>query len=316
MMANRRPRLVITARTMVSVVDNFAEQVEASGWDLSWSVPTGQAFSATELTEALQGFDAAIIGDDEASSEFFTNVHPELRLLVKWGVGTDSIDRVAAEASGVTVRSTPGVFGAEVADLAMGYVLALARNILQTHEAVRKGDWVHPPGSSLSGKTLSIIGLGDVGRNLADRAKPFGMVVKYVDPHVDRSPVALKCMNVNQAAERADFLVLTCPSTAETRGIASKSLFDLMTPGAFFVNVARGDLVNEIDLVDALNSGQLSAAALDVYCEEPLGKSSPLRGCDNIIFGAHNGSNTNEALLRASETALDIVLTSRKGGLR
>ena len=307
---------MVTARTMVSVLENFAERIEASGWDLSWSVPTGQAFTATELTEVVKGSDAAIIGDDAASSDFFATVHQELRLLVKWGVGTDSIDLVAAEASGVKVRSTPGVFGAEVADLAMGFVLALARNILQTHDAVRTGEWVHPPGRSLSGKTLSIIGLGDAGRNLADRAKSFGMVVRYFDPHVDRSPVALQCENVNQAAEGADFLVLTCPSNAETRGIASKSLFDLMLPGAVFVNVARGDLVREIDLVDALNSGQLSGAALDVYHEEPLGINSPLRGCDNLIFGAHNASNTHEALLRASETALDIVLKWRKGGLR
>jgi D-3-phosphoglycerate dehydrogenase len=297
--------LVVTAGPMNKVLSHFIEEIESMGWTVLSAVPKGQGFNFQELLGVSAGADAMIIGDDEASREFFQGVGGRLSLLVKWGIGTDSIDFDAACEAGVAVQNTPGVFGSEIADLAMGYVLSLARHIVQVHNAVKNNEWVKPQGISLDGKTLSIVGLGDGGGNLAKRAEAFGMTVKYHDPFVD-NPRYESCP-IEEVFSSGDFVVLTCPSTDQTRGIASISNLSLMKKGAFLVNVARGDLVVEEDLAHVLRTGHLAGAALDVFQVEPLPEDSTLRNYENVIFGAHNASNTRDALLRATGKAVEIL---------
>jgi D-3-phosphoglycerate dehydrogenase len=306
-------RLVITAANMIKVLGLLGEELESLGWDVSSASPTGQFFTCKELLKLSAGANAMIIGDDQATKEFFEGKASKLGLLVKWGVGTDSIDLVAAKQAGVEVFNTPGVFGAEVADLAMGYVLSLARHIVQVHDAVRDLQWIKPSGLSLVGKTLSIIGFGDVGSNLATRATAFGMKIIYYDPFVLNSNYPT--CSIEEIFAEGDFVVLTCPSTDQTRGIVSRANLKLMKKNSFLINVSRGDLVVEEDLADALNSGQIAGVALDVFNVEPLPESSTLRSCKNILFGAHNGSNTSEAVFRASKKAIEIVADwqSREG---
>lgn len=311
-----RPRqtVVVTSRRMNAVLGEFLPRLNEAGWTVRVRLPKGQGFTALELAEAVGNADALIIGDDEASAEFFDNASESLTTLIKWGVGVDSVNQEAAQSKGVRVRNTPGAFGSEVADLAMGYVVALARRIFEVHQSVDKGGWGQPQGQSLSGKTLSIVGFGDIGRQLARRAEAFDMSTAYYDPYVTGQVGYSRAVSMNEAFIEADFLALTCPSTPETRGIASEEKFSLMKPGAMLVNVARGDLVDELALADALRSGQVGGAALDVFQAEPLPGSSKLRGFANVILGSHNASNTLEATMRASGQVVEMLLQAEKKG--
>lgn len=295
---------------MARVLDTFREELEQGGWQVEPHLPNGQFFDSSELIEMCDGATAAIIGDDDASDDFFQKTAPHLRLLVKWGVGTDSVDFDSARRHGVVVRNTPGAFGNEVADLAMSYVLALARHIVDIHNHVSAGQWKQVTGQTLEGKTIGIVGLGSIGQAVAARAPGFGMRVIYSDPFVEEESlnVDAKRLEISQVFCDADFVVLTCPSNEDTKALANKRSLALMKPTAYLINVARGDLVVEADLHEALASQSLAGAALDVFEHEPLSEHSPLRSHANVIFGAHNGSNTHEGLRNASRVATDIVL--------
>lgn len=303
-----KPLLVVTAKTMHRVLPHFEEQLAGSGWLVKAAIPRGQYFAAEELLEACAGARAVIVGDDEVSADFLNGMSDVLGLVVKWGVGTDSIDFDTAGGLGIEIHNTPGVFGAEVADLAMAYVLALARNIVKVDAAVRAKEWPQPIGVSLEGRVMGVIGMGDAGTQLAKRSRGFGMETLFYDPFVfESTKTASKVEDVSQVFMAADFLVLTCPSTDETRGIVNGDSLMLMKPSSFLINVARGDLVVEDDLAHSLKSGAIGGAALDVFQVEPLPRTSALRNFGNVLLGAHNGSNTNDALYRASEKAVKIA---------
>lgn len=305
-----RRKLTITARTMAKVADSFISKLESRGWDVSVRLPEGQNFSGRELASVVRGAEAVIIGDDEASEYFFGEVCSELKLLIKWGVGTDSIDFQSAARFGVEVRNTPGAFNDEVADLALAYVLALARNVVEVHNSGVAGQWNQKAGTTLAGKTIGIVGFGGIGRAIASRSLAFGLGVVFYDPYfAEVPPEGCWGQTLNEVFTRADFLVLACPSTAETKGIVNSRSLGQMKVGSALINVARGELVVESDLVDALDRGLLSGAALDVYEIEPLPKDSELRKFSNVVLGAHNGSNTLEGLMRASSIAADIVIS-------
>jgi len=301
-------KLTITAHAMARAGDVVVTALRDLGWEVEIRLPRGQQFTAGELASACKGSEIAIIGDDQASDAFFRAVGTELKFLIKWGVGTDAIDFGSANRHGVVVKNTPGAFSDEVADLALAYILALARAIMQVDHAVRQGKWKKLTGVSLRGKTLGIVGFGGIGRAIARRALSFGMTIVFADPFVTRSPFRGSAPRpLNQVFGLSDFLVLACPSTPDTVGIVNSASIQLMKNTSYIVNVARGDLVVEADLVAAIQSGHLAGAALDVYESEPLPMDSKLRSLNTVILGAHNGSNTTEGLLRASILAVNLV---------
>ena len=313
---NNPPLLVVTAHRMKAVIRDFLPRLEEAGWVVRVDVPEKQSFSAPDLVRVTAGATAIIVGDDEVSVRYLESAPKQLRLVVKWGVGTDSIDADAAHEMGILVKNTPGVFGGEVADLAMAYVLGLSRGVVAIHNGVLEKGWPHKEGISLEGKTLGIVGYGDAGQNLARRGFGFGMRTIFFDPHVAAGEdLVAQASNLEDLVSEADYLVLTCPSTRETQGMINRERLHKMKPSAYLINVARGDLVNESELVSALREGVIAGAGLDVYQVEPLPDSSPLRQLDNVILGAHNGSNTREGLLRASAKATEIVLQWQRENL-
>ena len=307
-------RLLVTAKTMSRVLTQFIPVLERNGWDVVCKTPEGQSFSAMELAALTAGFDAVVAGDDDFSREFFAKAPSRMRLIVKWGVGTDSIDHEAAHEVGILVKNTPKMFGAEIADLAMGYVIALSRRIFTVHHGVVEGGWPQPEGISLVGKTIAIVGFGDAGSSLASRAQAFGMDVAFHDPFESGNEYT-RSVSMVEVFQQGDFVVLTCPSTPDTRGLVSSPMLSRMKKEAFLVNVSRGELVDEEDLCDALQSGQIAGAALDVFQREPLPWSSPLRNFSTVLFGAHNASNTSDGLVRASRLATEIVIKWGRGDL-
>jgi D-3-phosphoglycerate dehydrogenase len=229
---------------------------------------------------------------------------------MKWGVGVDNVDFAACKRLGIPVSNTPGMFGREVADVALGYVIALARETFAIHRGVVGGQWPKPAGISLAGKTVALAGFGDIGRNTAKRLLALEMNVVAYDPYFKPAPGLETVANAGWPAriEEADFVVFTCALTPENRHMLNAKVLERAKPGVRVVNVARGPLIDETALIAALADGRVHSAALDVLEVEPLPADSPLRGFgDRCIFGSHNGSNTIDAVIRTSEYAIDVL---------
>jgi D-3-phosphoglycerate dehydrogenase len=231
----------------------------------------------------------------------------------KWGIGVDGIDLEAARALGIMVTNTPGMFDDEVADVAYGYLLSLFRGLHQIDRAVRDGGWPKLEGRSTRGRTLGIVGLGGTGRALARRGLAAGMQVVGTETApgavILAEELGVRVLPLADVLAASDVLSLHCPLNPETQGLISAGAIASMPRGSFLINTSRGRVVDESAVVTALESGQLGGAALDVFEVEPLPPNSPLRGFDNVILGAHNASNTHEAVVRTSAQAIDNALT-------
>jgi D-3-phosphoglycerate dehydrogenase len=303
-------RVLITCRQMQNCLDQFSERL--SEHDLEVDVPeVVQAPTEDELIELIEDAEGMIAGDDPLSARVLEHAK-RLRIISKWGVGTDGIDKAAAERLGIRVTNTPAMFGNEVADVAAGYIVLLARQLHRMDASVREGGWLKIEGRSLAGKTLGIVGFGDIGQAVARRGVGFGMLVCSHDADegvlARAAELGVEPCDFAELLGRSDFVVLCCPLTEKTRHLMNEESLALMRRGAYLVNVARGPLIDEPALVRALRSGHLAGAALDVFEEEPLPPDSELRELDACVFGTHNASNTREAVLRASERALDNLL--------
>ena len=270
-----------------------------------------QVLTEDELVELVPTVDAWIIGDDPATERVFTaGVNGKLKVAVKWGVGVDNVDFKACEKLGIPISNTPGMFGNEVADMAMAYFTGLTRDSYRVNQAVKNGEWIKPAGMSLEGKTVALIGLGDIGLATARRLKGFGVKINAYDPftklNAEKAGVE-QILPFPEQIESADFVIITCALTPSSYHLINKDSIELMKDGVYIINVSRGGLIDESALIEALKSGKVSAAGLDVFEVEPLPLDSPLRQFDQCIFGTHNGSNTKEAVIRASLKAIDLL---------
>ena len=300
-------RVLVTCAQMKESLPDLKPELAELGWDVLAPELTGQQFSENELIELLPGVAGVIAGDDPFTRRVLDSAR-DLKAISKWGVGIDGIDTDAAKEFGIGVTRTPDMFGDEVADVAIGYLICLARGLVDIHNSVVQGGWHKPNGYSLRGKTAGIIGLGDIGRAIAVRVQALGMDVIATDPDPEAQARAesLGIAHVQEVSSLSGVNVIftACPLTPQTRGIVSKSVLDGMADPGWLVHVSRGPVVDTDALAAALDGGLLRGAALDVFPIEPLPIGDPLRRSPNVIFGSHNGSHTREATLRTSRQAL------------
>ena len=303
----RSARVLITCRQMLAHLERFRPAFDERGIRIE-VLDVLQQPTEADLAEVIGGFDGMIAGDDPLTAPVLQRAR-RLKIISKWGIGTDGIDREAAAAMGIQVTNTPDVFGDEVADVALGYMVMLARQLHRIDASVKNGGWLKVEGRSLSGKTVGIAGFGNIGRAVARRALGFGMRVITHDVAEAASQAAselgVEHLSLAELFRRSDTLVLCCPLTPETHHMVNEETLSMLPVGANLVNVARGPLVSEAALAGALMRGQLNAAALDVFECEPLPHDSPLRQFEQCVFGSHNGSNATEGVLRASERAVE-----------
>jgi D-3-phosphoglycerate dehydrogenase len=271
-----------------------------------------QTLSVEELKSLVPQHDGWIIGDDPATREVFTAAKAgKLKAAVKWGIGVDNVDFAASKKLGIPIINTPNMFGCEVADIAMGYVIALARETFQIDDGVRQGSWPKPRGISLYDKTVALIGYGDIGKQVAARLRVAGMKVIAYDP---MAPDAPDMPDVQRAEwpnriEEADFIIVTCSLTPSSEHMVNAAVFDQAKDGVRVINVGRGPVIDEPSLEAALKSRKVYSAALDVFEIEPLPMNSYLRTHDRCIFGSHNASNTADAVERTSLIAIDKLMS-------
>lgn len=299
--------VLVTCPPMLGQIDLFMDYAAERGLKLHPAKVT-QTLSEDELKARLPAYDGWIIGDDPATRKVFEIAKAgRLRAAVKWGIGVDNVDFAACKDLGIPIINTPQMFGAEVADVATAFVIGLARQLFLIDRGVRAGQWLKPAGISLPGRRAGVVGLGDIGRNTVTRLQALGLQVVAYDPGVtgDAAIAGLERALWPEQVEALDFLVFTCALNKHNFHMLNAEVLAQCKPGIRIVNVARGPLIDEAALIAALHSGHVHSAALDVFEVEPLPANSPLREMERCIFGTHNGSNTIDGVIRASQAAID-----------
>jgi len=265
------------------------------------------------LAEALRDVRALVVRGDTRVTEEVLRGAPSLRIVVRLGAGLDHVDLAAARERGVQVASTPGAATVSVAEHTFALLLALERHLARADAAVRRGEWPRgepPVGRELYGRALGLVGFGRVGREVAWRARAFGMDVRWSDALLDLAPAGYEWTRratLEDLLPQADVLSLHVPLTRATRGLIGARALARLGPGAVLVNCACGGVVDERALCDALASGRLRGAALDVFATEPPGES-PLLARPNVVLTPHLGGATVEARRRAGLEAAAIVI--------
>lgn len=302
-------KVLVTCPPMLGLKDHFIPILESYGVE-AVCPDMVQTLSEDELVELVPECDGWIIGDDPASARVFeAGKAGKLKAAVKWGIGVDNVDFEACERLGIPVTNTPGMFGAEVADMAMGYVIALARETFYIDREIRAGKWPKNRGISLKGKKAGVIGQGDIGYNTALRLLAMGMdVVAFVREGEKSKDERIELRKWPDRIGECDFLVFTCSLNPENRHMLNKSILSKCKDEVRIINVARGPLINEADLCDALQTRKVHSVALDVFEEEPLPVKSPIRKFPLCILGSHNSSNTTEAVMKTNEKAIEKLM--------
>lgn len=291
---------------MLGMIDHFKPLFEQYGAEVT-APKVVQTLTVEELKQLVPQHDGWIIGDDPATREIFeAGKAGRLKAAVKWGIGVDNVDFAACKELGIPITNTPNMFGAEVADIAVGYVIALARETFQIDAGVRRGEWPKPRGISLAGKTVALVGYGDIGKNTARRLLAADMTVVAYDPYApdDSAMPQVQRATWPQRIDEADFIVINCALTPSSHHMLNAEVLTQCKPGVRVVNVGRGPIIDEPALEAALESGHVFSAALDVFKTEPLPMHSTLRSRPRCVLGSHNASNTADAVMRTSQIAI------------
>ncbi len=232
---------------------------------------------------------------------------PRLEVIAHFGVGYDTVDVSAARARGIQVTNTPDVLTEEVADLAMALLLATVRRVPQGDRYVREGKWLKGPMAlteSLQGKTLGIIGMGRIGRAIARRAEAFGLQIAYQGPNRKADVAWAYFADPVSLARESDLVMVACPGGESTRGLVSREVIEAIGPKGFLVNIARGSVVDEPALVEALQGGRLAGAGLDVFADEPRVPQA-LLGMDHVVLQPHVASATHRTRAAMGQLVID-----------
>ena len=303
-----RYKVLSAARSFGKVSTKPVKYLESQGFEVVFT-DLPKPLSEDDLAGIIKGMDAVICGNDNVTKKVF-QAADRLKVVSKHGVGVDRIDLEAAAECGVIVTNTPGANTEAVAELAVGLMFALSRQIVQAHSATKAGGWSRFVGMEIWGKNIGIIGLGRIGKAVARRMKALGGNVLAYDVMRDEEFAAemqIEYVELDRLLGESDIVTLHTPVTEETENFLDRKRISMMKHGAYLVNAARGELVDEEALAEALGTGQLAGAALDVYRKEPP-EGSPLLKLNNCITLPHIGAYSREALERMGMMAAENVV--------
>ncbi|EGD58932.1 glycolate reductase [Novosphingobium nitrogenifigens DSM 19370] len=303
-----KPRVVVTRRLLPETEARMGELFDAV------FNTDDRAMSRDELIAAMADADVLVPTlTDTIDADLIASAPPRLRLIANFGAGIEHIDLGAARARKIMVTNTPGVFTDDTADMTLGLILSVTRRLTHGARVLRNGQWQGWAPSTLlghrvGGRALGIVGMGRIGQAVAHRARAFGLKVIYHNRH--RVPEALETMlgaryepDLDALVAAADILTLHCPATPETRHLIDARRIALMKPGALIINTSRGTIVEEEAMIEALVSGHLGGAGLDVFEHEPL-VDQRLRDHDNVAIVPHMGSATVEGRIASGEKVI------------
>ena len=290
-------------------LSSFADEV------INFAAP--KPHTPEEIMSVWDGVDGIIAGTELYTAEVLAKAPSTLKVISRYGVGYDSIDVAAAKERGILVTNTPGANSMAVAELTIGLMLAVVRNIQSNSSSIKAGKWERQMSPGLEGRTLGILGLGAIGRNVARAAKVFNMNViaydlywpeQFADEHgIER------LFSIEDVLRNSDIISLHLPVTSETTDIMNKDTIAMMRDGAYIVNAARGELVNMDDLSEALYSGKIAGYGADVFKVEPP-EHMPMFDLPNVVFTAHTGAFTDQAAINMGKAAIDNLRVSLESG--
>lgn len=300
------PRVLLTTTSFQDTPGRHHDMLAATGFEI---VRERGPLSEARMLELAGQFDAYLCGDDALTRAVIAKSLPRLRVISKYGIGLDKIDVAAATDLKVPVLFTPGVNHTTVAEHTFALLLAAVRNLVVEANHVAAGRWTRITGNEVCGKTLAIVGFGRIGKEVAIRARAFGLEVigygNYWDDDFARWHDIERVENLDDVLRRADFISLHTKLTPATKGLINAKNFPLIKRGAVIVNTGRGELVDLPALVDALKSKHLLAYAADVLDQEPPPPDHPLLGLPNVILTPHIGSRTHESVQRQATCAVE-----------
>jgi D-3-phosphoglycerate dehydrogenase len=307
-------RLLVTPTSYGKNDPRLKSELEALVGEVIYNT-TGRPLGSTDVAKLLPGVDGYIAGVD-VIDRFALEHGDRLKVISRYGVGVDRVDLAAAAERGIVVTITPGANTVSVAELTIGLLLALARQIPEGASALRQGRYPRLAGLTLEGKTVGIIGLGAIGKQVARRLRCFGCRLLASDPMPDHSfadATGVELVSLAQLLEQSDFVSLHLPLSPETRAFVNRDFLAKMKPGAFLVNTARGEIVKEDALLEALDSKHLGGAALDVFAVEPPSPDNPLLARSQVIATPHLGSQTDSATNSMGWMAMQDCLAVLRG---
>lgn len=291
-------KILVSAPYMQPVIERFRPIFEKH--DAEVVLPTvHERLSEDELLGLMGDIHGVVAGDDRFTAKVLEKASPNLKVLSKWGTGIDSFDLEACKKLGVAVRNTPNAFSEPVADSVMGYILNFARQLPAMDQQIKAGIWEKIPGKALNESVLGVIGVGNVGKAVVRRANAFGMRVLGNDiVEIDggfRKDFGVEMVDKKSLLAQSDFVSLSCDLNPSSYHLMTMERFRQMKPTAFVINLARGPIIEEKQLVEALKEKVIAGAALDVFENEPLPKGSPLRKMNNVMLAPHNSNSSPKA---------------------
>lgn len=276
---------------------------------------TGRPLKEEELISKIVGIDGMIAGLD-VINERVIDAADRLKVIARYGVGLDRVDLEAAKSKGIVVTNTPGANATSVAELTVGLILALMRSIPFANQETKAGRWPRLRGSTLGGKTVGLLGLGSIGCRVAQLLSGFECRVIGYDPNVTKSEVedaGVTWLEHEDVVQQSDVLTLHLPALPSTENMIDSGLIGRMKMGAYLVNTARSELIDETALLHALEDGKLSGVALDSFRSEPPPPDHPLLQMENVIATPHTGSHTEDAANNMGKMALQDCLSVLRG---
>ena len=288
----------------------YIEQMRAAGL----TVDVRDDITPEELMTVLPNYEGMVVRSRTKVRQPLIDVCPNLKVIVRGGAGLDTIDHEYAKSKGIAVMNTPLANSASVAELAIGYMLMMARSLYQATASMKADKWDKKSfnGDEIGGKTLGLIGVGNIGKEVAKRASVMGMTVIAYDPYV-KEIAGIKLVTLDELLAQADYISLHLPKTKESTNMIGAEQFAKMKNGVRIVNCARGGIVSEDALYEALTSGKVAGAALDVFNEEPP-TDWKLMKLDNVIASPHIGAATKEAQGRVGAEVADKLIAFSKNG--
>lgn len=289
----------------------YIEQMRAAGL----TVDVRDDITQEELMTVLPNYDGMVVRSRTKVRKDLIDACPNLKVIVRGGAGLDTIDHEYAKSKGIAVMNTPLANSASVAELTIGFMIMLARSLYKAAETMKAEKWEKKAftGDEIGGKTLGLIGIGNIGRETAKRAIGMGMKVIAYDPYVSEAPHGIQLVGLDDLLAQSDYISLHLPKTAETTGMIGREQFAQMKDGVRIVNCARGGIIDEDALYEALTSGKVAGAALDVFNEEPPADWKLVK-LDNVVASPHIGAATKEAQARVgAEVAEKLIAFSKNG---
>ena len=323
--------ILITCPPMIKQIKRYDSILKNNNLDY-YCPEFKQTLTEEELISLVPKYDGWIIGDDPANERVFKEgVKGKLKCAVKWGVGTDNVDFSICQKLNIPITNIPNVFGEEVSDIAIGYLLCLTRKLHTIHNGNINNKWLKPVGESLSGKKACVIGFGDIGKCLVRKLLSFNIDIWVSDPAYTKNKYGnivgnyghgysnineseklqllnkVNIDNLESCLENANYLFVCCSLNDKTFHLVNKEKIQKCKKGVKIINVSRGSIVNETDIIELLESKFIDSVGFDVFEEEPLTDINKLRNYPGNIFGSHNGSNTIEAVDNTSKIAIQTI---------